>query len=719
MANGLGFSKASALAALVGLINVLNLSTASASLLLQRDVLGPATVADSSCAFSKDPFEKPARIGAESSDLAGQCLNTDLYRAPVDLQIDEVNQTITFKNYHYRGGFWAASIPARPGAIADAIVEIKKFQVGAVMAAHTHLRFRMTQGTPITIVNQITGEQVQIDDIAVSWEAALVKGVPFNIAKAALPVNPIVGRVGETATIFLEAPRPHMEQYVLNLSAAERVLLLKNALQRSANEGTTTWYNTLHPNCTTEIFDVLDTLPRLRGRVDRFVVSASSDPVAGPTVQALVARNLISQRIQNFEDEMKGNVQTLRIPDTAPSLPPFLPSVSNFPWSIVIVAPSLDSLKPTERAAMVELKKDLLYHLFKVMSGYFASKMISDTTDNSVATDILLGVIRASQNDLSTVFAKYKNDLPEAERSLSVYFAPYAGIPASTSLAKLGLDVSVPFPLIEEDYDASGFAQIHAFKEIYRGGLETAAKGQVATVPAYLMAAGLTVHVRKNSSFAAVQLMFGLNSKTKLMEKADKQVHIHQLQIPDTSDVASVPTAVITSFMPLPLPAETVPNAIVNFGAPGKIVDHDEVEKTMGLLQVKSPIVGTPEANGRSARALCVERSNSTPVLVGNLGDSAMGDTTVGRMVNPVVDGSKIFFKIFSVTIDLAARKAVDIDVRTDVPPASCLTLEEVNTKFKGRINNEVAATVNAQIMSLKAKLINLLPSELAASLRQ
>jgi len=678
-------------------------SPAHAANILLSPRLGPAAVVDPSCAVSTDPAETPARIGADSSDLAGQCLDSTIYRPPVELQMDEASNTLTFKNYHYKDGFWTATVPTGTGAVADAIVEVKKFAVGMVMAAHVHLRFRMAPGQMITLVNQVTNETAQTDDLAVSWEAGLVKGVPFNVGKAATPVNPIIGRVGETLTIFNEAPRPNMEQYVLNLTPDERILLMKNSLQQAADEGVKTWYNTLHPNCTTEVFDQLDALPRLKGKIDRFVVSASLDPVAGPTIQALVARNLILKRIQNFEDEIKGVTATLRIPETATQLPPFLPSVSNFPWSVVVVNPDFNTVTPSEREALHALKRDLMVHIFKVLTGYMASKMVQEKVDNKVAASLLMKVIKSSQDDLSDLFLKYKDQLPEQERLISVYFAPYAGAQKGTSLAKYGLDVSVPFPLIEERYNAQSYGAIRAYKEILRGTLQAAERGQNTKIPAYLLGLGLTVHVRKNASFAALQVMSGLNPKTKLMEQSDKQVDIHQFQIPDVSYAENIPTAVLTSFVPMPLPANFAPKLQIDFGAVGKIVDRDEPNKTWGLLQVRSPLVGTKEAAGRGDHQLCLQRTISTPLLVGNLGEEALDAKSVlGKVFNPMVDGSRIFFKILCATVDLRSAQVLDVDVRTDVPPAYCLSLDEVSAKFAKRANAKITDAVQAQSLDLK-----------------
>lgn len=683
--------------------------SAHANILLSPS-LGPASSFDVSCAISSDSFEMPSRIGKDSSDLAGKCLDTSLYRPPMELQIDEAKQQISFKNYRYRDGFWAATVPVAPGALGDAMFLIKRFKVSVVMAAHTQLRFRMNPGYQITLVNQATGETVTTDDLGLSWEAGLVKDIPFNVGKAATPVNPIVGRVGETATIFAESPRPNMEQYVLDLNEGERLILLKNALRHAADQGTKTWYNTLHPNCTTEIFDLLDSLPRLKGKIDRFVVSASLDPVAGPSVQALVARRLIARRVQNFEDELKGVSEVLRIPETRTELPPFMPSVSNFPWSLVVVSPDLKSLPEAERQTIAELKRDLLMHTFRVMIGYFSTKMVQESVDNKVIAGVLMRVIKSSQEDLSQVFVRYKSRLPEAERVIAVYFAPYAGIPAATSLAPYGLDVSVPFPVVEETYNAQSQNSVRAYEQIHRATLLAAEKGQNTKVPAYLLQTGITVHVRKSSSFAALQVMVGLNPRIKAMDKSDPQVSLHRFEIPDVSYAENIPTAVLTSFVPMPLPVNYGPRIDITFGAPGKIVDRDVLNKTEGLIQVRSPEVGTPEAAGKSAHNLCLQRTISTPFLVGNLAQEASGFKVVDR----VVEGSKIFFKILSASIDLKTGRVVDIDVRTDVPPLYCLGLEDVSTKFKNRANKEGVDAVKSQVADLKRKVMKYLEGPLA-----
>jgi len=637
---------------------------------------GPASQLDPQCAFSKDAAENASRISEQSVGLEGRCVNTSRYRPVVDLQVDERNNKMTFKNYVYRGGFWTATIPTDAGAFSDAIFVIKRFTVNAVQAAHTQLRFRMSPDHLISLVNQETGETAVTDDLALTYEAGLVQGVGFNIVKAVMPVNPLVGRAGDTLSILSESPKP-MEQYVLNLTDEEKVTVVVNGLRRSSDIGLRTWYNTIRPNCTTEVFDLLDSLPRLKGKMERFVVSASLDPVAGPSLQALQSRGLIVKRVQNVEDEVKGVRAVLRIPETTAKMPDFIPSVANFPWSLVLVGPQLSTLNESERAAIAGLKRDLLVHMFRVLAGYLGAKLaedrVEDRTDNKVLAD---------------VFGKYKDALPKEDRLIGVYFAPYAGVPASTSLVKYGLDVSVPFPVIEENYNAASRGQLRAFREIYNGDLKVAEKGQMSDVPAYLLSIGLTVHARKNASFATIQTMVGLNDKAQAMEKPDKQVNIHRFEIPDVTNVQNIPAAVMTAIVPLPLPADDRPTLLMQFGPIGKIVDRDDLNKTPGMLQVRSPVRGTPEARGRSERDLCVQRTISTPFLVGNLTREASG---IG-IVDKVLAGSKIFFKILSVTVDLKAMKVSDLEVRSDVPPLKCLSLEQVNDQFQVEANKNIAA---------------------------
>jgi hypothetical protein len=666
-----------------------------------------ASAPDSDCASSTDPAESAARISPDSVQLNGLCVHTARFRPVVDLKIDEFAKQIQFKNYSYQGQFWTAVVPMSADAIDEVIFGIKHFTLGGVggaslvgnalqslKPAHTQLRFKMSLGHEIKLVNQVTGEKATTNDLALSFEASLVEGLKFNVALATLPMNPLVGRVGETASILKEAPNP-LEQYVLNLTAEEKLMVLKAGLRRSNEAGLKIFYNTLSPNCTTEIFDLLDILPRLNGKLERFVVSVSLDPVAGPSIQALQARQLITKRIQNFEDELKGVKAELRIPEIKQILPPFIPAVAGHPWSLVVVSPDMTTLRESDKGAISELKKELVAHTFKVLQGYVSGKLLAAAADTEIATSILMNVILTSQSDLAGVFKRFRERMSDDDHMIGVYLVPVEGVPATTSLAKFGLNLAVPFPVIEEKYVAKSFGELPIYRKIYAGAVAVADRGMNNNVPAYLLGTGIVIHASRKNSSVTIQSMVGLNAKAQKLERSDKQVNIHRFDIPDVSYPQNVPVAVVTSTVPLPLPANFRPKVKIDFGPIGKIVEFDDFTKVSGILQPWSPVIDSPESHGMGAHQICIKRANSTPTIVGNLSKSASGVAIVDK----IIEGNPIFFKIQSVTVDLKSLSVSDMDIRSDLPPLYCLGLEDINKKFKENANGDA--------QKLKNKIIN------------
>jgi hypothetical protein len=665
---------------------------------------------DPSCAITTDPFENASRISSRSIHLQGLCVNTARYRPIVNVVVDENRKMIVFNNYYYNQTFWKAEVPFGKGAISDVYFQVKKFTVlGYVRAAHVQIRYKMAKGQQIQLTHQVSGERVSVDDLAVSFEAALAKDRNFNVALAMMPMNPLVGRVGQTASILADSPRT-LDQYQLDLDEEERRSLLISSLKRAQSIELNTFYGTLHPNCASEQFDLLDQLPRLKGKVTRFLVAASLDPVAGPTVEALRARNLIAKRIESFQDEVNGKHEVLAIDDDPQLLPNFIPTSPRVPWNLIVVSPDSKTLSTQDKEAVGELKRELLKFSLEALSSSTASQIFDPASLTSAALEELWGSLESGENQLDATITKFSNKISDTEHLIAIYFAPIAGTYAPTSLTQYGLDVIVPLPMVNVEYDASKTARKNkkgtedvvrqVYEKIHDGTIQVARKGMDTNIPGYLLGVGIELHARKSGSTITIQSMLGINPLKNPMTKVNKQVHVKSLDIRAHQSPFEAPVALVSSTIPVPKPDFFFPKLKIDFGPIGKITDLNEVQKTSGLMNIWNPERGSPEAHGLGRSGICEFRSGSVPVLDGNLAEEASG---IG-VVDYFLQGRPVQFRVFSADVDLVSLAVEDIDVRADVLPLKCLSLEQVNAQFQKQANKDVR-DMKRKMISLKIPL--------------
>ena len=147
---------------------------------LQAQARGAATVLDASCAQTQDPMELASRISSEALLHFNECIDTNRFRSAAEVRFDNDNQVISLLNYRSQGGFYSAQIPMDPQALDQVYFMIKRFDVGSVKAAHTQLRFKFKSGHKVNLIHQLTGDPVQTEDLAVSFEAARPINVPYR-----------------------------------------------------------------------------------------------------------------------------------------------------------------------------------------------------------------------------------------------------------------------------------------------------------------------------------------------------------------------------------------------------------------------------------------------------------------------------------------------------------------------------------------------------------
>lgn len=108
---------------------------------------------DGACAQSSDPNEGPYRFTALSSKYAGQCVDSNRFRAIQNLKIDSTS--VVLNNYHHANEFWEARFSIAPENVEAVYLQIVRFPIlGVVEAAHTQIRFVLKK--PVELTNQTT-----------------------------------------------------------------------------------------------------------------------------------------------------------------------------------------------------------------------------------------------------------------------------------------------------------------------------------------------------------------------------------------------------------------------------------------------------------------------------------------------------------------------------------------------------------------------------------
>lgn len=654
-----------------------------------------ATVTDASCAKSSgDSSERAVRFTQASNRLSGQCLDTSIFR-PVD-QLSFQNGKLHFRNYFYRNQFWEADLNLDANTIESVYFQIKKFTVfQGIIAAHTQVRYKLASGAQINLVNQLTGEKAQASDLLISFEAGRSVGVDYNAAQGAFPNYALVGRVGEGASFFALSPLT-LEQYELNLSAQEGAALLIQSLSRSQQIANTSFYSTLRPNCTTEQFDLLDSLPRLAGRNPRFLTMLSNDPVALPSLRALNSRGLIKRRVQDFSDEIKGITQVLQIPNVEVQMPPFMPTMKGYPWALVVTQPKLDLLPQDQRRALESLKSLLVKKAIELVNAHTGSLVLafSGQTDASV---VLARALADVQNDLRAAFAQLDRSLPSEVKTMGIYFVPVRSDQMGSSLAPYGYDINLPVNVFEFQVDPQQRIGSDAFYWIAEGARLVSDAGQSVSLPAYLMSTAIVANVVRGNSTINSQVLLGLNASNHEFIQTNEQVAFETATINAGRDRGSRATLLLSHQQTM---AGGINKSVsVEFGPYGGLAGTKDMTR-FAVHQVHAPLSSSSED--------CQIRAQAVPNLNGHFAKSATGNSLVDR----ILAGRAVSFQVLNAQVDLERLNVSDMKLNIETWPISCLADRKVDRQFADQVNvaaDQFKKKVNDQAGSIFALINSLL----------
>ncbi len=342
----------------------------------------PAGFDDKACSVSDSAFEVPTLISKASNNFSGQCVDSNRFRPAVI--ISKSDSALTFENYLHENKYWRAEL-SRNAKVESVFVQIIRFNiVSGVTAAHVQIRFKLKEGNEIKLSSE--SETVNVDDIIISFEAARPKNVGYNFALGIVDNYLLVGRIASGAQRLSEYDEENKtEQYKLKLEGDDSIELLQSAIQLSHDSRMERFYNTLKPNCTTEIFDLIDSLPsqQLNGSAP-FLTMISNDPVAGPTIDGLNERRLLEKRVANLREELESGASDApeEVIENSGQFS-LLAKVEGYPYSIVLAVPETVNLDKSQKESLREAKK-LAYNMApNLIQRLSSSLMLSGTSKTS------------------------------------------------------------------------------------------------------------------------------------------------------------------------------------------------------------------------------------------------------------------------------------------------------------------------------------------------
>lgn len=649
---------------------VLACFAASFTLIQPQNVLAqvsqrPAAQKDDSCKQTNDPFEVAYKFTSASEKHSGECIDSLRFRAIQNLKIE--NGVATFNNYQHQNEYWSAKLNLSAANVDQVLFQIVRFPImSVVQAAHIQIRFKLK--SDVELAHQLDGRKTKTSDVLISFEASRPKGVSYNFALGVMENYALIGKVASTEQKKLDGTDP-FEQYELGLSPEEKSQLLQITLTRAFTTGNSSFYSTLRPNCATEVFDSIDTLPRFKGKIRNFLTVISNDPVAKPSIAALQTRGILKRRVQNFEDEVKGVIKDIPLATTAAQ--PLIPQVANNPWTLLVTLPRLDRLSPTEIAAILKIRSEILNSFPVLVQGLLSTYMKEAGDDTS---KILNSVVANLQGRILTLLKSANAHLPNTAQSLAVYLIPYPSTSASatTSLQNLGIPAELPFSVKDVEIDDNDRSAVDTYYRISEGARKAGDVGATTKDPAYLMAAAVRLKLQRNANLFHSQLLVGINDQNRPFSMTNSQVAFKNAVLTGSKGRLSRPTVLISHSQT----HQTNLNPIVNieFGPEGGLAGKMNPD-SFGIFQIRKQL----DEN-------CQAQAASSPTLIGNLGTAALNKPILDKLVA----GKLVAFQILGADMNLSTRTVDKMDVRLSTWPLQCLSVQSVNHQFAREANQMI-----------------------------
>lgn len=636
-----------------------------------------ATMDDAKCTSPDDRYAPAPMLTEASLQLSRRCLDTAIFR-PVKV-ISETPSEIRFANFLHEGRYWTARLKKNPAGIDKIFFQIKRFAaIKGIEAAHTQIRVRLKAGYELEVEAQVgLGIVTRVSSFVISFEPGRPKDVIYNFAYGAVDNYALVGRIASSEQRRAEGGTSGItEQYEIKLTAEQRLELTLSAIVRSEARGSSSFYNTLRPNSTTEIFDLIDSLRAFQGQSPAFLTVASTDPIAGPSIDALKARGLLIQRVQDMNDELAAT--GIRVDRSMPIVASektelsFLPTVQGRPWSLVVILPNPESLGPAEKLAIAQVRSQLLAKIPLLIGGIAASVMTEGLHEVSVGK-MLASSFQKVQAEMKTQFLNVNDVLSANPHAIGIYLVPFQeglGLAKRSDLAELDVPVALPFPVFEAIVDIDDPQTQEVLYHISEGTRMAADQATKLDSLFYLEGLALQLHLQKDQSAMNSQVLAGMSAVRHPMSMSNPQVVFNELIIPEPGSRDLRPVILLSHQQGAFEPTQT--QMSIRFGAEGGIVGSHET-LWLGQFQI-------------SNRSSCELHAQSIPSLLGHFGPTESGN----QFFDQYLRGKPVSFGISEIVVNIETQKINDISIRMAFEPLKCLSTDEVDPQFAAEMNKMI-----------------------------
>lgn len=656
-------------------------------------------------------------ISKEAYVYAGQPVYTKKFKAPTLASFHnsagEANASITVDNFLHNGKYHRALIPLDPAAIDGVYTQTMPFPIiPGVMSGHVQARFVMKPGFEIQLLDKDTGLVKElVKDMIISYEAALPPDTSYNFALGAVNANPLVGRLVSGPQKYSEGPDREFRQYLLPLSALEKTQLLAYFVNDAINIKMDLYYNTVTRNCTTTIFDGIDSLPRFQkaihdGHLSPFLTTIGGDPVIGPALNALLDRfGKEVRHVQDMKDEYAGKFVDLGNPDRALNERlPFAPGGKN-PMALVIATHGTEHLSAEEKIMINTMVEDIVDHLPETINMLLASAF-SLAEDLEKSPQILQAITTVISEKLNDRLNQLGGSLPTRGVGIQVLFTPYPTDSRTTDLRSKGVRAQLPFDLERIDVLPNNRSQVI---EQVQAGIEQVDAIAPEDLPAYLKTFSVMIRLKENESKVTTQILLGMQPTEKTIDIQNDQVVLDTFRIPEPKENHPTrwqrwknalnpwaPKRELHAHVNLlmshaqELQAGSNPKALIRFGSQPEVLNS-------GLLNM--PRVA-------DNRYLCWSGAHPhTPQLLGRLAESPLGKQGwLNGFLNRVLSGRQVMLSITDLEMNLEALNIQTTRIRIGVIGLRCIDLDSVNAQFGEQANEklqEIISNLNTSDLKL------------------
>lgn len=268
---------------------------------LMASVLGLVVCLSAAAGYSMDTAACPLM---KAGKYKGQCIDISGKRAVKVLS--QTSDSITILNFRKEGVFYKAVIPLdQVASLSYEVVDLNAKPVNflsLINISHTEMRFRMKPGASIPLFANTAEDNgaplTSETDMIVSMNYMAPTGVPYDPVKGFnedlyASVLQIFSTQDEVKKRFTEN-KFNVYEIDLNISSKNAALVLREALMVSDRIQYGVAYDTWSSNCTTFLFDILDSGLKLKGQKPyRFSPFIANDTGLAPGFRALAKRNLV------------------------------------------------------------------------------------------------------------------------------------------------------------------------------------------------------------------------------------------------------------------------------------------------------------------------------------------------------------------------------------------------------------------------------------------